>query len=121
MVGIPVERWLRGGNDKAIEGSGSEMETRLPVGLGSRGGNDSEIEGSGSRIGSGVTVGSEMTEGVLESYPWSPGYQITTPVLRGSWYPRNGLLTLKNQTIGESSQKEGRDDSLGNHDFEEIS
>lgn len=122
VVGIPVEPRSRGGNDKEIAGSGSEMETRVPVGLGSRGGNDSVIEGSGSRMaGCGVTVGSEIAGGVPESYPSSPENQIITSVLRGSRYSRDGSLTLNSQTIGESSQKEGRNDNLGNHDFEENS
>ena len=123
VVGVSVELGSRGGSDKGvIVGSGNEMVTRVPDELGSSGGNDSEIEGSGSWIGCGLTVGSEKA-GVLESYPSSPGYQITC-ILQSLWIrmlKRDGSLTPDSQPVGESSQKKGRDDSLESHDFERNS
>jgi len=92
VVGIAIEPWSRGGNDKEIDGSGSEMETRVPVGLGSRGGNDSEIEGGSRMAGCGVTVGSEIAGGVLESYPSSR--LITRPLARAA-KRREEITTLE--------------------------
>jgi len=34
--------------------------------------------------------------------------------------PRHGSLTPDSETVGESGQKNGRNDSLGEHDFRKV-
>jgi len=61
MYTIVVTTEGEGGNE-----DGGRPELGVPVRLGSRGGNDRGIEGTGSDIGFRVTVGRERAGGVLE-------------------------------------------------------
>ena len=101
------------GNDEDVGGVVVEMTRELW----SRGGNDREIESSGSEIGNGVAAGGERAGGVLEPYPSSPKYQksaLQYPRIRRS---KKNTRTLEYQTVGEGSQNEGGSNNPGEHDF----
>jgi hypothetical protein len=91
------------GSDKEIVGSGSEMVRTVLVGVGSRGGSDRVNEGSGSTTGVGDTVGSEITGTVLESCPSS---RLKTSPLARAAKSREETTTLANMI---SRRKESRE------------